>query len=194
MGLLAGGVYAAMVFLMACIVPVSRRIDVRKFAALIGIFAATGYLILSGASVATQRAWIMAVIVFLAVILDRRAISIRSVCVAAFLTLWLHPESLVSVGFQMSFAAVAALVVVYQYWQSFRPAYSKPNRIRRSINFFTSLSTTSLVAGFATAGFALFHLIDLRNMAYSETYSLCLFLRSQLCRSQLSALSLSLLA
>ncbi len=157
MGLLAGGVYAVMTLLLACILPLSRRYDIRKPAAIIGIIAASSYLVISGASVATQRAWIMAVIVFLAVILDRRAVSMRSVCVAALLTLWLRPESLISVGFQMSFAAVAALVLTYEYWQSIRPLYRKPSFIGRGVGFFSSLSVTSLVAGFATAGFALFH-------------------------------------
>lgn len=157
MGLLAGGTFTFVTLLLACILPLSRRYDVRKPAAVIGILAATAYLVLSGASVATQRAWVMAVIVFLAVVLDRRVVSMRSVCVAALLTLILHPESLISVGFQMSFAAVAALVVTYQYWQSIRPAYAQNGIFRRSVNFFTSLSVTSLVAGFATGGFALFH-------------------------------------
>lgn len=157
MGLLAGGSYAAMTFFLALITPLSRRYDVRKFAAIIGALAAILYLILSGGSVATQRAFIMVMIVFLAVILDRRAVSMRSVIVAAFLTLLLHPESLVSVGFQMSFAAVAALVVTYQSWQRFRPAYRANSIGRKIINFFTSLSVTSFVAGLATGGFAIFH-------------------------------------
>jgi len=77
MGLLAGGSFWLATLLLACIAPLSRRYDVRKPAAIIGALAATGYLILSGASVATQRAYIMAIIVFLAVILDRRAFSMR---------------------------------------------------------------------------------------------------------------------
>jgi len=157
MGLLAGGTYAAVTFILALITPLSRRYDIRKMAAIIGALAATFYLVLSGASVATQRAFIMAIIVFLAVILDRRAISMRSVAVAAFLTLLFHPESLEPVGFQMSFAAVAALVVTYQSWQNIRPLYKARGRGRRFIDFFTSLSVTSFVAGLATGGFAIFH-------------------------------------
>ncbi len=157
MALLAGGTYSAMTFCLACILPLSRRYDVRKFAAFTAICAASFYLVLSGASVATQRAWVMSTIFFLAIILDRRAVSMRSVSVAAFVTLALHPESLISVGFQMSFAAVAALVAVYQAWQSWRPAYTQRGPIRRGVDFFASLSVTSLVAGFATGLFALFH-------------------------------------
>ena len=157
MALLAGGTYSALAFFLACILPLSRRYDVRKFAAMAAIGAASFYLILSGASVATQRAWVMSTIFFLAIILDRRAVSMRSVCVAALITLALHPESLISVGFQMSFAAVAALVAVYQAWQTYRPAFSRRSLGRRVVDFISSLSVTSFVAGLATGGFALFH-------------------------------------
>jgi competence protein ComEC len=157
MALLAGGTYSAMTFGLACILPLSRRYDVRKFAAVAAIGAATFYLVLSGASVATQRAWVMSTIFFLAIILDRRAISMRSVSVAALITLGLHPESLISVGFQMSFAAVVALVATYQAWQAMRPPFTQRRLARKVVDFFTSLSVTSLVAGFATGAFALFH-------------------------------------
>ena len=157
MALLAGGTYSGVAFVLACILPLSRRYDVRKFAGGAAIAAATFYLVLSGASVATQRAWVMSTIFFLAIILDRRAVSMRSVSVAALVTLALHPESLISVGFQMSFAAVAALVAVYQAWQNIRPAYTQRGVVRRVVDFVSSLSVTSLVAGFATGGFALFH-------------------------------------
>lgn len=157
MGLLAGTAFFVFTYLLVHIAPLSRRYDVRKFAAGLGIVAATAYLILSGASVATQRAYIMAVIVFLAVILDRQAISVRSVSVAAFLTLLLHPEALTSVGFQMSFAAVLALVVVYRTWQDHKPIQARGGWVTRFRNNAVSLSVTSLVAGAATAGFALFH-------------------------------------
>jgi competence protein ComEC len=157
MGLLAGSAFYVFTFLLALIAPLSRRYDVRKPAAGLAIIAATIYLLLSGASVATQRAYIMAVILFLAVILDRRAISIRSVSVAAFLTLMLHPESLISVGFQMSFAAVLALVVVYRIWQDKRIYTGGYGFIGKVKSNAVSLSVTSLVAGLATGGFALFH-------------------------------------
>ncbi len=157
MGLLAGGSFWLASLLLSLISPLSRRIDVRKPAAIIGALAATGYLILSGASVATQRAFIMAIIVFLAVVLDRRAFSLRSVSVAALITLILHPESLISVGFQMSFAAVAALVVVYRAWEAkrgYRPRGGLWARFRYGLS---TLTVTSFVAGLATGGFAVLH-------------------------------------
>ena len=157
MGLLAGGSFWLATLLLACIAPLSRRYDVRKPAAIIGALAATGYLILSGASVATQRAYIMAIIVFLAVILDRRAFSMRSVTVAALITLLFHPEALISVGFQMSFAAVAALVVVYREWQDRKGYVLRQSLWQKIKSNFTALTVTSFVAGTATSGFAVLH-------------------------------------
>ncbi len=157
MGLVAGSVYYLATLFFACIIPLSRRMDIRKISAAVGIFAALSYLILSGASVATQRAFIIAVLVFLAVILDRRAFSLRSVAIAAFITLMWHPEVLLSAGFQMSFAAVTALVVVYRNWDKYRSYDHNPTMISRGWKSISSLTLTSLVAGLATAGFAAIH-------------------------------------
>jgi len=157
MGLVTGSIFGIALFVLVRIERLARSMDVRKIAAVIGLITATLYLILSGASVATQRAYIMACIIFLALILDRQAISIRSVSVAAFITLWLHPEALVTPGFQMSFSAVLALVVVYRFWDSRRVFRTRPGFAGRIWNDFKALSVTSLVAGTATSGFAVLH-------------------------------------
>ena len=157
MGMVAFGVYVVASMLLAAIQRLSRGRDVRKIAAMIGILCATAYLLLSGASVATQRAYIMVCIAFLAVILDRRVLSLRSVAVAALLTLIIRPEALMSVGFQMSFSAVAAMVVIFRAWQDYRPHRRRQGLLDRITSFYGSLFGTSLIAGLATGGFALLH-------------------------------------
>ena len=161
MGLLAGGAYYMAALFLSMIGPWARRYDMRKWAALIGALFATGYLLMSGASVSTQRAYIMAMIIFAALMLDRRAVSMRSVAVAAAITLLLHPENLLNAGFHMSFSATAALVAVYRYWADRRDRYSEDFRrtgwFYRFWRGFTGLSVTSFVAGTATAGFAALH-------------------------------------
>ncbi len=156
MGMVSFGVFTLISALLA-VLPQAAARDMRKPAALFAIVAATLYLGLSGASVATQRAYIMVSIAFLAVLLDRRALSLRSVAVAAALTLTLRPEALMSVGFQMSFAAVTALVVVYREWADRWPRQKVQSFRDRVVGFYGSLAGTSLVAGFATGGFAMFH-------------------------------------
>lgn len=163
MGMVAFGVYVVASLLLAAIDRLARARDVRKIAAIIGIVAATAYLGLSGASVATQRAYIMVCIAFLAVLLDRRVISLRSVAVAALLTLVIRPEALLSVGFQMSFAAVASMVVIFRAWQDRWPRQKSQGFRDRVRSFYGSLFGTSLVAGFATGVFALLHFGRLAN-------------------------------
>lgn len=184
MGMLAGGAYGIASFLLACIGPLARRYDMRKVAAIIGIVVARIYLVLSGASVSTGRAYIMAVVMFSALIMGRRAISVRSVAVAGSITLMSHPESLMNAGFQMSYAASLSLVVVYHCWRRYKAltGYKRPNMAAKSHvsqNLATQLfwrgghkatqvtsragrgiiglSATSLIAGVATAGFAALH-------------------------------------
>jgi competence protein ComEC len=157
MGLLAGGAFYVCALLFSTIGPLARRYDMRKPAALIGSLFALFYLIISGASVSTQRAFIMALCIFAAVIFDRRALSIRSVTLAAAITLLFHPEALLSAGFQMSFAATAALVSVYRWWAEHRRYAFQNGFFKKLRGAFVGISVTSLVAGLATGGFAALH-------------------------------------
>ena len=72
------------------------------------------YLLLSGAEVATQRAFIMTAIVLIGVMFDRPALTLRTIAVAALAVLLIAPQALVHPSFQMSFAATLALVAAYE--------------------------------------------------------------------------------
>jgi len=143
----------------------SNKYPIKKWAIGIGFLIATFYLFLSGNAIATQRAWIMISIMMLASLLDRPAITIRSVAVAAFIILLLFPASLFSPGFQMSFAAVVALVSIYRIWTKYQQNKMNIrkdrglilNTIGSTIRYGVGLSFTSLIAGTATAFFAAWH-------------------------------------
>lgn len=155
MALLAGSVFVAARFSLAAIDPIARAIDPRKPAAAIALIAGLGYLILSGAGVPTQRAFIMAAVALLGVMVDRRAISMRGLAAAAMAVLLLAPESIVDVGFQMSFSATAALIAAYEAWRRLAPAPRGPKtRLRKSGEAFAGLAFTSLIAGAATGAFS----------------------------------------
>ena len=79
------------------------------------MIAATFYLLLSGAEVATQRSFIMIAIVLLGVMLDRPTLTFRTLAVAAIAVLVLAPQAVVHPSFQMPFAATLALIAAYQY-------------------------------------------------------------------------------
>ncbi len=114
LALVAGAVFQALRFLLAAIPGLAIRYPIRKWAALAALLTAAAYLLLSGNSVATQRAFIMLAVMTLALMLDRPALSMRNLGLAALLILILHPEKAVTAGFQMSFFAVAGLIAVYE--------------------------------------------------------------------------------
>jgi competence protein ComEC len=146
MGLLTGFVFALLRVAIALVPPLALRIPARKVAAAGALIAASGYLALSGGNVATERAFIMVAVALCALMVDRRAISLRAVAIAAIIVLVLRPEALLGPGFQMSFAATTALVAVFGYIRDHRvsmgPNWAKP---------VVAVLISSAVAGLATA-------------------------------------------
>jgi len=143
---------------MACIPRLALYYPIKKWAAIIALLGAMFYTVLVGATVPTQRALIMTALVMVAIILDRSAISLRLVGLAALLVLFFSPQSLLSVSFQMSFAAVLSLIYFYSI---IRPWWSQQYRqvgiIRKLSLYFVGVSLTTIIAGFATGIFALYH-------------------------------------
>lgn len=113
MGLLTGFVFGLLRVGFALVPPLALRIPARKLAAAGALAVASGYLALSGGNVATERAFVMVAVALGAIMVNRRAISLRAVAIAATIVLVLRPEALLGPGFQMSFAATTALVAVF---------------------------------------------------------------------------------
>ena len=99
---------------LALIPPVALRYPIKKIAAGATLVVLACYLLISGAAIPTERAFVMNGIVFAAIIIDRLRISMRICAIAAAVVLALEPASLVGVSFQMSFGAVVALIAVYE--------------------------------------------------------------------------------
>lgn len=152
MGLLAGVVFAAIRMGFAAVPAVGLRVPAKKISAGVALFAAAGYLVLSGGNVATERAFVMVAVMLVALIFDRRALSLRAVAVAAIIVLCLRPEALLGPGFQMSFAATTALVAVFG---ALRDARIRPGP--RWVQPVLAVVVSSVVAGAATAPFGAAH-------------------------------------
>ncbi len=154
MALLTGFVFAALRYGLALIPPLALRIPVKKTAAVVALMAAGFYLALSGGAVATERAFVMVAVMLVAVLFDRRALSLRSVAMAAVIVLLIEPESLGEPGFQMSFAATTALVAAFQ---ALRRPPGAPRRLPGWAAPAAGLLISSAVAGFSTAPYAAAH-------------------------------------
>jgi competence protein ComEC len=89
------------------------RVRLPLLAAGTGALAGIGYTLLTGSEVPTIRSCVGAVLVLAALALGREALSMRMVAVGAFAILLLWPEALVGPSFQMSFAAVIAIVALH---------------------------------------------------------------------------------
>ncbi len=172
MGLIAGWLFFGLRAVLALIPALALRYPIKKWTALAAMAGGGGYLLLVGATVPAQRAFVMVLLVLLAVLLDRTAISLRLVAWAAFAVLAVAPQSLLGASFQMSFAAVVALVATYEYaarkgWFRIgasvgglpQPGTPSPGAawIRRAGIYLASVLLTSVIATLATAPFAIYN-------------------------------------
>ena len=136
------------------------RVSGKKVAAVAGLIAVGTYLVVSGAPPPAERSAITASIAFVAILLDRQAVTMHALAVAAFAVLLLQPEAIVTPGFQMSFAATAALVALAEVWPRRIREISAPwpiVAVQRLGSWLLIACTASLVAGMATGPFAMQH-------------------------------------
>jgi competence protein ComEC len=134
------------------------RWPIKKLAAGVTLVVLFCYLMLSGAAIPTERAFVMNGIVFAAILIDRLRLSMRICALAALVVLLLAPASLVGVSFQMSFGAVVALVAVYESWGS-RLAYALHSGpfARKLAGYFAAVALTTLIVTLGTEPFAIYH-------------------------------------
>ncbi len=152
MGLLTGLIFAVLRYGLALWQPVALRVPTKKVAAAVALVSGALYLALSGGNVATIRAFVMAMVMLVAVLMDRRALTLRAVAVAATIILVLTPEALLGPGFQMSFAATTALVAGFRALQD-----HTTGRLPRWAHPVLALVLSSAIAGAATAPIAAAH-------------------------------------
>jgi len=162
----SGFVFAALRLSVAATPWLALRISGKKAAAIGGLAAVAAYLLLSGGHPPAKRAAITAAVAFIAMIFDRRAISLRSLAAAALIVLMLQPEAVVQPGFQMSFSATAALVALAEIWPQGAGPKGAPWLLaaaHRGRDWVIGLLAVSTVAGAATAPFAIQHFNRIAN-------------------------------
>lgn len=155
--MMTGFVFFVVRLLLACVPGLALRYPIKQWAAVAALAAGVLYLLVSGATIPTQRAFIASTVIFLGILLDRVAITMRLVAVTAICLLLLTPESLLSVSFQMSFAAVVALVALYESARARHWLTGGRGVAHRAFVYLAAVAVTSLVAGAATGFFAAFH-------------------------------------
>ena len=156
MGFLTAFVFIIIRFILLLIPSFALRFSAHKTAAACAIVFGFIYLLISGVSIPAERAFMMVAVVFSALIINKQAISMRTVALAAFIILIFEPYVLLSPGFQMSFAAVTALVAFFEKYSP-RTHFSRPSFTRKIILYFIGIFLTSLIATLATLPYAVYH-------------------------------------
>ena len=115
MTLVAGIFFVGFRRLLALSQTLALEYPIKKWAAALAIAGAVLYDIGTGSRVGTERALVMTTIMLVAVLLDRPSLSMRNLALTVFFIIAFEPEALMGASFQLSFAAVAALIAVYEW-------------------------------------------------------------------------------
>ncbi|MGF1607019.1 MAG: ComEC/Rec2 family competence protein [Rhodothalassiaceae bacterium] len=157
-GLVAAALFFTVRLGLACSEALAVRLPLKAIAAVAAWAGAGGYVLLAGAPIPSQRAFIMVSLSLAALMLGRRPFSLRLVAAAALGILLIRPDALVSAGFQMSFAAAIALTAAYEALSPWLARWrGDAGAGRRIALFFFGVVMSTLIAEIAIAPFAAYH-------------------------------------
>lgn len=161
-GLHVTALIGAVIFLLMRVMALSQRIalgwPLMLIAAAGGALAGIGYTLLTGAEVPTVRSCVAALLVLGGLAMGRDAITLRLVATGALIVLLLWPEALAGPSFQMSFAAVTALVALAEHprFRAFA-AVRDEGRMRKVARALTVTFATGIAVELVLMPIALFH-------------------------------------
>ncbi len=168
MVLAAGVMFWTLRALLALSPALALRYPIKKWAAGGAMLGSAAYCIFSGSEVATERSLIMMLVMLGAILVDRPALALRNVAISALIVLAREPEALLGPSFQMSYAAVAALIAGNDLWRRYRPEPEPEPRgrfqpgileraLRAMLFAFLGIVATTILASLATAPFSAWH-------------------------------------
>ncbi|HEV3373172.1 MAG TPA: ComEC/Rec2 family competence protein [Xanthobacteraceae bacterium] len=158
LGLVGAFVFFTVRGALALIPPLAVRYPIKKIAAGVALVVLTCYLLLSGAAIPTERAFVMNGLLFVAIIVDRLRISMRVCAIAALVVLVIDPASLIGVSFQMSFGAVVALIAVYEtYGAQLGRLLHNRSVLGQLLGYCCGVIVTTVVATLGTCAFSIYH-------------------------------------
>lgn len=153
MAIVAGGSYWLIRAVLALFPMLALSWPIKKWAAGAALVVGLIYDLMADSGPATDRSFIMIAVMLFAVIVDRSAISLHNLAIAALIILTFQPEQAVAASFQMSFMAVAGLAGFFEWWNA-RDTLQADKRQRGLMhylnkfwNFAVASVLTSLIAG-----------------------------------------------
>lgn len=134
------------------------HLPIKKISAAAAMAGSIFYLLLIGSPITAERAVIMACVVMVAIMLDRDPFSLRLAAFAAGVLLLIQPEALIGPSFQMSFAAVVALIAFYESMaRKWVVAERDANLLHKTWVYLLACLLTTIIATAATAPYVVYH-------------------------------------
>jgi ComEC/Rec2-related protein len=144
-------------FLLSRSESITLNFNIKKISAVLAILSSFSYLIIAGSPIPAIRAFLIILVFFLAMLLDKNPNPLRSLALAALIILIINPGSIYSIGFQMSFTAILALVAFYNYIKRFNKDEGVKNIIVKFIYYFLGIVASSIIAQIALAPLIIYY-------------------------------------
>lgn len=158
MSMLAGFMFLLVRYVVVLMPSLALRYDSKKIAAVFAVVMSFVYLLISGYSVPTQRAFLMTLIFLIGVMISRRSISMRTISWAALCVLMVSPVALITPSFQMSFAAVVALIAFYESCRSYVQIKVRDKNIFKIVLVYLfGIVVSDFIASIATLPYSIYH-------------------------------------
>ncbi|HNY25631.1 MAG TPA: ComEC/Rec2 family competence protein [Alphaproteobacteria bacterium] len=150
--------FAFFYLIFRSISPITRKIPARYPAMIFAWAGLLFYLFLSGADVATVRAFLMTSLIFMAFIMGRSTFSLRNICIAFIAIFLINPHYVMQPGFQLSFAAIFGLIWYFDDFEYTRLSFGK--KIIRTV---WAAVMTSVIATLFTAPFVIYNFYSIQS-------------------------------
>lgn len=132
--------------------------DLRKPAAVVSLILTFGYFLISGQSISCLRAFIMTTLILIAVLFNRRPISLRLWAFALLIVVSIMPEAVISPGFLMSFAAVMGIVAFYESNRETLAQWFRQGSLSLRVGkYLLGIIITDLVASLMTLPYSIYY-------------------------------------
>ncbi len=159
MSMVCGLLYFGLRLLLAAIAPLALHLPIKQYCAFAALLSGGIYLALADFPIPAIRAYVMIALIFVGIICNRDADTLRSLVIAAIGLLLYNPLIALDIGFQLSFIATYALIIAYRRLNKFNAFVRQRGFgvISRGLLYVFNIIISSVVAGLVTAPLVLFH-------------------------------------
>lgn len=133
------------------------RFNIKRISAVVAIVAGFLYLSITGFPVSANRAYIMSVLFFIGIILERETDTMRFLCLAAMLILFNEPNLVLDPSFQLSFFAVIGLISGFKFLKDHDIHTYTTNKYLKPFYYFFAVFVSSIITEISVTPIAIYH-------------------------------------